>query len=30
VDRNVLKEKYPFRLTALPTLRRLDGALTNW
>jgi galactonate dehydratase len=30
VDRQVLKEKYPFRLVELPTLRRLDGSLTNW
>jgi galactonate dehydratase len=30
VDRRVLTEKYPFRMTGMPTLRRLDGSLTNW
>ncbi len=30
VDREVLRQNYPYRPTAMPTLRRRDGSLTNW
>lgn len=30
VDRDALRNNYPFRMTTMPMLRRQDGSLTNW
>jgi galactonate dehydratase len=30
LDRELLRQKYSFRMTEMPTLRRLDGGITNW